>query len=145
MVTKADKTRHSLTVDQQNAIDCLVVGKTDQETADAVGVTRQTVNEWRNHHAAFIAELNLRREAVWGAGVDRLRSLLPMALGVLERALAADPDPKLAIEVLKLGGLASRDLGTDGIGPTDPERYERQQTVRQQEEALADLLTASRF
>ncbi len=46
-----------------------------------------------NHHPEFIAGLSLRREEVWGVGIDRLRSLLPKALGVLERALEADPDP----------------------------------------------------
>jgi DNA-binding NarL/FixJ family response regulator len=43
-VTKPDITRHKLTVAQLNAVDLLVTGKTDQEAAEAVGVTRQTVN-----------------------------------------------------------------------------------------------------
>lgn len=38
--TKPDTTRRELGVEQQNAIDCLVVGKGDQETAEAVGVAR---------------------------------------------------------------------------------------------------------
>jgi G3E family GTPase len=46
--TKADETRRELIVAQLSVVDRLVTGKTDQVTAEAVGVTRQTVNGWRN-------------------------------------------------------------------------------------------------
>ena len=49
MPTKPDITGHfarDLSVAKANAIDLLVSGATDQETAEAVGVTRQTVNGW---------------------------------------------------------------------------------------------------
>jgi DNA-binding CsgD family transcriptional regulator len=44
--TKADKTLRfkPLSIEQRNAIDLLIVGKSDQETADAVGMTRQTIH-----------------------------------------------------------------------------------------------------
>jgi DNA-binding NarL/FixJ family response regulator len=61
MATKPDKTRHELSVEQQNAIDLLTTGQTDQAVAEAVGVTRQTVCGWRNHDPAFAAALNARR------------------------------------------------------------------------------------
>ncbi len=44
VATKVDKIRRDLSVDQRNAIDLLVLGKTDQEVADVAGVSRQTVN-----------------------------------------------------------------------------------------------------
>ena len=47
-VAKVDKTRQ-LSIEQQNAIDLLVQGKSDRETAEAIGVSRQTVNNWRNN------------------------------------------------------------------------------------------------
>lgn len=47
VATKVDKIRRDLSVDQRNAIDLLVLGKTDQEVADVAGVSRQTVNGWR--------------------------------------------------------------------------------------------------
>lgn len=144
MATKPDKTRRELSVEQRNAVDLLVQGQADQAVAEAVGVSRQTVNGWRNHHPEFAAALNARREEVWAAGVDRLRSLLPVALGTLERALAADADPKVALEVLKLGGLGPRDLGAHGIGPTDPDRYRRRSEARRREEEFTDLLEAAR-
>jgi len=45
-------------VEQLNAIDVLVLGKTDQETAKTVGVARETVNRWSNENPYFSAELN---------------------------------------------------------------------------------------
>jgi hypothetical protein len=76
-----------LSVAQRNAIDLLVTGATDGEAAEAVGVTRQTVNTWRNHDPVFVSELNRRRLDVWGAAMDKLRALLPEALKTLEEAL----------------------------------------------------------
>jgi excisionase family DNA binding protein len=63
-----DKSRHGdgaerpkLTPKQHAAIDELLRGRTDARAARAAGVSRQTVNIWRNHHAAFRAELDRRR------------------------------------------------------------------------------------
>ena len=129
MPTKPDKTRHELSIEQQNAIDLLTTGQTDQAVAEAVGVTRQTVCGWRNHHPAFAAALNARRLDVWGGACDRLRALLPQALDALERAVTGEsPDWKAAAEVVKLTGLdrhgnASPNLGPYSIGPTDPEAF----------------------
>jgi len=68
-----DKTRQ-LSIKQQNAIDLLIQGKSDRKTAEAIGVSRQTVTNWRNNNPVFIAELNKQRKAVWGGtgGQDTL-------------------------------------------------------------------------
>src|SRR5579884_1829578 len=69
MPTKPDISGHlarELSVAQLNAIDLLVCGATDGEAAEAVGVSRQTVNTWRHHDPAFVAELNSRRLEIWG-------------------------------------------------------------------------------
>ena len=47
-----------LTANQEQAILLLAKGETVTATAAAVGVTRQTVSEWRNRDADFRAELN---------------------------------------------------------------------------------------
>ncbi len=73
-MTKADKSGHALSVAELNAVDCLAGGMNDQETAEVIGATRQTVCNWRNHHPAFIAALNARRLETWGASSDRLRA-----------------------------------------------------------------------
>ncbi len=124
--TKPDTTRHELTVVQLNAVDLLVIGKTDQETAEAVGVTRQTVNGWRNQNPYFQAELNRQRQVLWGGAVDQLRALLPRAVAVLAEELDGGNDRvRVAVDLLRLGGLdrtkAPQKLDTFLVGPTDPE------------------------
>jgi len=87
-MAKPDKSRHiELSIEQLNAVDLLVVGKTDLAVAEAVGKSRQTICAWRLFHPDFRAELNKRRREVWGASADKLRSLLPQALGVIEQEL----------------------------------------------------------
>ena len=76
-----------LTVKQENAIDMFVAGATDAEVAQAVGVNRVTVSRWRLYNPYFQAELNTRRQAIWGSAVDRLRALLPRAVDALESEL----------------------------------------------------------
>ena len=111
--------QHGLTTEQEAAIDLLVTGKKDQETAEAVGVNRVTVTKWRNYDAHFQAALNQRRREIFGVAVDRLRALLPLALDVLEAELrdpANTSRGQLALNVLKVAGRAVGD-----IGPTDAE------------------------
>jgi hypothetical protein len=119
--TKPDTTRQptgGLNVAQQNAVDALASGMNDAETAAAVGTSRQTVNGWRNHDPAFRAALNARRADVWGAAADKLRSLVPRAVAVLEGSLNVNPDPTVALAVLKLAGLAERAAPLSLVGPT---------------------------
>ena len=105
--TKSDtllQTR-TLTVVQLNAIDALASGKNDSAVAEAVGAHRTTITRWRLYHPVFIAELNRRRSEVWSNGADRLRSLIPEALEVLDAEMAnAESSNRLkaAVEVLKL-------------------------------------------
>ena len=94
----------NLSVEQLNAIDILVQGKTDQETALAVGVARETVTRWRNDNPHFAGELNKQRRLIWSTGQDRLRSLVSKALDTIEAGLDAG-DTKTAVEVLKAVGL----------------------------------------
>lgn len=107
-MAKPDKTLHILTPEQENAIDTLLTGATDQATAQAVGVTRQTVWIWRNENPEFIAELNRRRAAVWAGQTERLRALATKALGVLESDLENADDPRLrqaaAVHILRAAG-----------------------------------------
>ena len=108
----------NLSVEQLNAIDILVRGKTDQETALAVGVVRETVTRWRNDNPYFAAELNKQRKLIWGTNQDRLRSLTTKAVDTIETALDAG-DSKAAVEVLKAVGLYGQ--VTPPSGPVDAE------------------------
>lgn len=137
-MAKADKTRQ-LSIEQQNAIDLLIQGKSDRETAEAIGVSRQTVTSWRNNNPAFIAELNKQRKAVWGAQVDRIRYLISAALDVLEEDLRDTENKQLrqkaAIHILQAVGLYGADLKPDG--EDTPEGVEAKQ---KHEKAFKELI-----
>ena len=60
--TKPNEATNRLTPQQATAIDLLVSGKTLTDTAAVLGVDRATVSGWVNHHAAFLAALNSRRQ-----------------------------------------------------------------------------------
>jgi hypothetical protein len=113
------------TLPQLSAIDLLVSGKNDKETAELLGLSRTAVTKWRLYDPVFQAALNRRRAEVWGAGCDRLRALIPKALDTLADELDNRDNPnrlKAAVEVLKLAQLPS---GAAGIGPTDAEEIVR--------------------
>jgi hypothetical protein len=93
-MAKDDKNRHELSIEQLNAIYLLITGKTDQEVAEQAGCSRQTICEWRNNHSAFIAELNSRRQGLWGAQTERLRGLVGKAIEVLGADLECKGDPR---------------------------------------------------
>jgi lipopolysaccharide biosynthesis regulator YciM len=62
--TKPDKIRQ-LSIEHANAIEHLLQGQSDRVVSEAVGVSRQTVSEWKNHDPLFIAELNRQRSEMW--------------------------------------------------------------------------------
>lgn len=108
-VTKINNSSHKdpggkLSVEQLNAIDVLVLGKTDEETATLVGVSRETVNRWRNTNPHFAAELNRQRKESWGVNRHRLQALATKAVDAIESALDGG-DSKAAVEVLKIVGI----------------------------------------
>jgi hypothetical protein len=129
---KADKTLHRykpLTPEMENAIDLLITGKPDREVAEVVGVSRQTIAQWRQH-PVFMAELNQRRQTLWADAHARLRALIGGAVDVIEDAVR-DGDLKAAIEVLKAVKLYG-EVGSP-TGATEPDVIVRQQAVAQLE------------
>ena len=81
-MTKNDKIRQ-LSQEQMNAIEHILQGKSDRAVAEAVGVARQTIWEWRNHDVFFIAELNRQRSELWREAHQRLKILANRALDVV--------------------------------------------------------------
>jgi len=140
MATKPDRTRQTgdLSIGQRNAIDVLILGGTDAEAAAAAGVGRQTISVWRHTEAEFQAELNRARAALWTGATDQLRALVPRALSVLAEALAERPDPKVALDLLRLAGIGAG-LGTVGIGPQSAAEIDDLVTEVAERRALADL------
>jgi hypothetical protein len=120
--TKPDKTRQ-LSIEQENAIEHLLQGKSDAATSEAVGVSRQTIWEWRNRNPLFIAELNRQRSEMWREARERLKSLANRALDVVELLLGSG-DPKATLAAAKYVLQGTRLLGDTDLpmsGPTTPE------------------------
>ena len=115
-MAKADK-NGQLSIEQENAIDLLLMGKSDREVASAVKVSRQTVNLWRNHDTGFAAALDSKRHDVWGTQLERLRALVSKAVDVLADDLES-PNLKLrqsaAVHILRAVGLYGTDLKPGG-------------------------------
>lgn len=117
-----DKIRQ-LYQEQMNAIDYLLKGQSDRAVAEAVGVNRQKIWDWRNNDPLFIAELNRQRVEHWSEARERLKSLANRALDVVEQQLNCD-DPKAALAAAKYVLQGTRLLGDTDLpikGPTTPE------------------------
>jgi hypothetical protein len=110
-----------LTVIQEQAVMMLAAGQTVTATAEAVGVTRQTVSTWANQDATFMAAVNVARAETLAAGADRVRGLVGKALDAVEKAFEAEDmtakeRAALGLELLKqvrLTDAASRPGDTD--------------------------------
>lgn len=82
---------------QAEALDMMLAGKSDSEISARVGMTRQTVNHWRNHDENFKRVLSTRRLEVWQAVKDEMSGMYTEALGVLRKNLKSK-DPKLQMK-----------------------------------------------
>jgi transposase-like protein len=126
--TETDDRRGALTTQQEAAADMLAAGATVTETAEKLGMARQTVSEWRNQNPGFQAAVNLRRQDLWQAQSDRLRALLPKALNLLENAIETG-SVSAATAVLKAAGL-------HGLQPPEgPTTTEDAEIVAKEQEA----------
>lgn len=112
-----------LTPEQLNAIDLLILGKTDREVSDIVGVRRETVTKWHKN-PFFTAELNVKRDALWTDAKLRLKSLAHEAVDVLSTGLHST-DEKIAItaavHILKVTGLYDKEGKESVVLPKTPE------------------------
>jgi hypothetical protein len=133
MATKPDQSRperlfRPLTVEQQHAIDLLILGHTDAEVAEAVGVARTTISEWRMRHPLFGATLEQRRAEIWRAPQEKLRSLASTAVETLAAAVE-QRDLKACIELLKCIGMYGGVVNV--IGEQDPHKRLAREVDRQ--------------
>ena len=120
-----------LTPEQLNAIDLLILGKTDREVSELVGVRRETVTKWHKN-PFFTAELNVKREALWTDAKLRLKALVHEAVNTLTSGLHST-DEKVAItaavHILKVAGLYDK-VGKGSIDlPKTPEEAVWAQTI----------------
>jgi hypothetical protein len=99
-----------LTAKKLRAIDCLVLGKNDRETAEAVGVNPKTVTRWRLYDPYFMSALRRKCAQIFNPSIQRLRSLIPKAIEVLEIKLSPRSEDcmkaiALLLQLTKSGGL----------------------------------------
>ncbi|RBN39229.1 hypothetical protein DMN50_21360 [Priestia megaterium] len=118
--TKSYKREQGLTIEQLNAIDLLITGKTDKEVADLVGVNRVTVTKWRNYDLSFQAQLNKCRKEIWNASIDKMRALVPLAMERLNKEVESENGWKVALEIVKIARIESQQLKE--IGHDNPDK-----------------------
>lgn len=106
--TKSDKFR-ALSIEQQNAIEILLQGRSDRSVAEAIGVNRSTIWEWRKN-PNFVAALNKQRNLMWKDSRERLKNLAGVALDTIERQLANE-DGRIALTASKIILKSNRMLG----------------------------------
>jgi hypothetical protein len=107
-----------LSPEQENAVDLLILGKSDREVAKAEGVTREAIWHWRHEHPVFIAELNRQRQALWAEVHERLRALVHTVVDVITEAVKGG-DAKAAVKLLKIVKLHGEVRPSEG--PPDSE------------------------
>ncbi len=94
----------------------MLEGISDGDIAQKIGVTRQTVNHWRNRDENFKRVLITERQEVWQAVKSEMSAMYTEALGVLRKHLKSK-DPKLqlkaAMQVLNLHDLKAAIIDED--------------------------------
>jgi hypothetical protein len=120
-----------LSVEREHATDGLLTGKTDRETAEAVGVSRWTGQPWRTQPSRCMATVEQKRAEVWHGAQEKFRSRLSNAVENLGQAVES-ADLKASIERLKAVGMYG-DETINVIFDHDPEKG-----IRQQAEAQVD-------
>jgi hypothetical protein len=128
MPQKATFRPKPLSIEQRNAIDLLILGKTDQETADTVGVSRETVWSWHHEHPLFMSTLELRRAEVWGPAGERLRSLMSKAVENIAEAIEGG-NLTASWELLKCTSMYGGVVNV--LSETDPEKIIKAQAEAQ--------------
>ena len=63
--------RRQLSVEQERALELIILGQNDREVAESLSIARQTVHKWRNYNPLFVANLNAIRQNLWGSETIR--------------------------------------------------------------------------
>ena len=86
---------------QEKALELMLRGKNDVEVAKTIGVTRQTISNWRHHDMVFIDTLGEARRALREKHQDSIIGLVEKAIEVLKNAME-DEDPKARFQAARL-------------------------------------------
>ena len=86
---------------QEKALELVLRGMNDVEVAKEIGVTRQTVSNWRRYNTVFIETLADERKLLREKHQDSINGLVDKAIEVMKNALE-DDDPKIRLQAAKL-------------------------------------------
>ena len=86
---------------QEKALTLMLQGKNDVEVAKSIGVTRQTINNWRHRDTVFIDTLAEQRRVLREEHQDSINRLVEKAIEVLKTGME-DEDPKVRLQTAKL-------------------------------------------
>jgi DNA-binding CsgD family transcriptional regulator len=104
--------RQDLTQRQQAAVELLLRGHSDQETAAQLGVDRGTIFRWRKS-IAFARELDRQRQLRFERAAHQMQSMVPTALAILQKQLeSGDPRQSMRAASILLRFATPGRLGT---------------------------------
>ena len=87
------------------ALPLILTGKSDQQVADEIGVSRQTILNWRNRDPHFMKELKEARESLRQAQLATLSRIVDKAFKTVEELLdSQDPKVKMRTALNVLNG-----------------------------------------
>jgi hypothetical protein len=137
-VTKRN-TNQKLSAPQQKALNELLSGKTDGEAAEIAGVSRKTVNTWKNDNPVFQAEFNRCKLEVWENFLSELNLTVGDSMATIRQAIK-DGDVKTArwfFDKLGFGDFICRNISLNKPrGATDPEEV-RKDNLREKAQKVA--------
>ena len=118
-------TRHphlaTLSAKQAQAIDLLTRGHSDVSICVKIGIDRKTLYRWRNHHPAFIAELNFRQQQLLSQSALLYSRSLRRSFKIVNKTLKAPDSPDaIRVALALINGSAGRKALNQQIGPTNP-------------------------
>jgi len=127
---------NGLNSNQHMAIDLILSGMSDREIAEELGLSRQSVNSWRNRNEQFRQALQDRRNALIEVHQGNLNSLVGKAIKILQDAMEnGDRSERLkaALQVLRISGL-------QGFLQSSVRQNDSSWTPKQRQEAEKELL-----
>ncbi|MDO9546658.1 MAG: hypothetical protein Q7J07_07915 [Pelolinea sp.] len=131
--------KRTISPKQEKAIDLILSGMADGETAEQVGAARQTISRWRNQDADFIMALQLRRAQIRDKHMFALSEMVETAIEVVRKALVHGDEAtklKTSLYVLRMSGLQGH--AKPGKAPTK-EEMEREGFMSALEGALREV------
>ncbi|MBN2045063.1 MAG: response regulator transcription factor [Anaerolineales bacterium] len=82
-----DARGNALTQTQIEAASLVALGFSDTEIAWQVGVSRKSVNRWKNHNIFFMEEVTAKRAEIWESYRNQFRLMMPKAIEVIKAML----------------------------------------------------------